>query len=387
MPVRIFLIAAFLGLWLFQGCNSPSMEKANLHGTFTNLTNTKLYLYQILPFTRPLIDSVSTDGSGNFSFTFKVKQAGCYSLRQNAENEITLVIAPGEDITIKGEGNSLKTYTVEGSPDSKLFAEYNRFTAANLSRVDSLSRIFAESRSNPDFATVKSSLDSAYLKVFSDQKEKVLLFVGRHPGSLASLLVASNGFGPNPVLSEQTHPALFIRLDSALFQKYPENSLVNAFHMRMLALKADLADRKAHDKFLNPGMPVPEITLPNARGKATKLSSQKGKLTLVYFWSSWDARCRQTNMNLTGIYNQYHDRGFEIYAVSIDSETGLWEKAFMLDKAYWVQVIDTAGLKSEYTKAFAVCSIPKMILVGKDGNIITATLVPDDLNNLIKKNL
>jgi thiol-disulfide isomerase/thioredoxin len=388
MHFRRLLVIILLGLSLPEGCKYISGDVVTIKGNFTNLPGTQLYLYQILPDSKPLIDSVRTNASGIFHISLQVKKAGYYSLKHNADNEITLVISPGETITVTANGNSLRnSYTVEGSKDSKLFFEYNKFTSANLNKVDSLSRIFAESRAIPDFITVKQKLDSAYLAIFNNQKEQVISFVSGHLNSLSSLLVISNNFGPNPLLSEQTHPDLFLKLDSALYQSYPENSTVNNFHLRMLSFKAEMADAKAHDKILQPGMPAPEIILPNAIGKEMKLSSLKGKLTLVYFWSSWNALCRQTNMNLTSIYSRYHDRGFEIYAVSIDSDPDLWKKAYMLDKAYWVQVNDPKGLESEYCKTFAVRAIPKMILIGKDGNIIFRQPEFSQLEGLIKNNL
>jgi len=388
MKVNSLIFVILLSLLLFQGCRNFSADEVSIQGTLADLPRTKLYIYQILPSSKPLIDSVNTDASGNFKISFPVKKAGYYTLQQNAANEITLVVSPGEEIKITGKGNSLQdNYTVDGSKESKLYYEYNKFTMFNLNRVDSLSRIFAESRSNPDFIEVKRQLDSAYLEIFDDQKNKVVSFVNNHPGSLASLLAISNNFGPNPLISEHTHPELFLKLDSTLFHAYPENSLVNTFHLRILEFKAEMADAREHNKILKPGMPAPEISLRNSAGKVILLSSLQGKLTLVYFWSSWNALSRQTNMNMASIYTRYHERGFEIYAISIDSDADLWKKSFMLDKAYWIQVNDPDGLESEYSKTYAVKAIPYMILIGKDGKIIARNPVFGELGELIKKNL
>lgn len=388
MPFKSFYIFIFLCLPVLQSCKFISGDKVTISGTFTNLPGTQLYIYQILPDSKLLIDSVQTDASGHFSIAFPVKNAGYYSVKRNTDNEITLVVSPGETITLRGAGNAMrKTYTVEGSKDSKVYAEYNTFTNANLAKVDSLSRVFAESRTKPDYTQIKQQLDSAYLGIFDHQKEQVITFVKSHLHSLASLLILSENFGPNPLLSEKTHPGLFLELDSTLFHLYPDNSLVNTFHVRMLALKAEMAESKAQDKLVMPGMQAPEIKLPNSAGKEIKLSSLQGKLTLVYFWSSWNALCRQTNMNLTPVYSRFHDSGFEIYAVSLDSDTDLWKRAYMLDKAYWNQVIDTRGLESEYCKTYAVREIPRMILIGKDGRIIARDPEFNELEELIRKNI
>ena len=388
MRIRFYLVILLIGLGLFEGCKYISGEKVTIRGTFRNAPETQLYIYQILPASKPLIDSLQTDASGNFSITFPVQKAGYYTLLKDKDNEITLVVSPGEEITITGDANELRnTYKVKGSKDSELYAAYNDFTSSNLKQVDSLSAVFAESRTNPEYIKIKNSLDSSYMLIFNNQKMKVIEFVNNHLSSLASLLVISENFGPNPLLSEETQPELFLKLDSTLMLSYPENSLVNTFHLRMLDLKAEMADRKQHDKTLKPGMPAPEISLRNAAGKEIKLSSIKGKLTLVYFWSSWNALCRQDNMNLTSIYTQYHDRGFEIYAVSIDSDTELWKKAYMLDKAYWIQINDPKGLESDYCKTYAVKAIPMMLLVGRNGNIIVRDPMFGELKTLIKENL
>lgn len=388
MKAKSLIFVILLSILLFQGCKSFSTDKASIKGTFSNLPDTKLYLYQLLPASKPVIDSINTDASGNFEISIPVNKPGYYTLLYNAENEITLIVSPGEKIVITGNGNSMRdSYAIEGSKDSKLYCEYNKFTIVNLQRVDSLSRIFAESQSKPDFILIKKQLDSAYLGIFNDQKNKVSVFVDKHLKSLASLLAISENFGPNPLLTEQTHPELFLKLDSTLFATYPENSFVNTFHLRMLDFKAERADASKHDKILATGNMAPEIVLPNSEGKQIKLSSFKGKLTLVYFWSSWNALCRQTNINLTKIYNQYHSLGFEIYAVSIDSDAGLWKKSYLLDRAYWTQVNDLKGLESEYCKTYAVKALPNMMLIGKDGKIIARNPAFGELEGLIKKNL
>jgi thiol-disulfide isomerase/thioredoxin len=379
------ILLVLLGM---QGCKFISEDNVTISGTFTNLPVAKLFVYQVLPSGKPLIDSVSTDAEGKFTISLAVEKAGYYTLKSSSTDEITLVIAPGENLILSGDGKALRnTYTVTGSKDSELLAGFNQFTMANLKKVDSLSGVFTESRMKPDFQLIKNSLDSAYLQIFNDQKEKVVDFINRNPGSLASLLVISENFGPNPLLSEKTHPELYLKLDSALMLAHPENSLVNSLHLRMLDFRAVMEDMKIRDSLLQPGMPAPEIVLPNTSGNETKLSSLKGKLVLVYFWSSWNALSRQTNMNLATLYTKFRSRGFEIYAVSVDSDTDLWQKACLIDRAYWINVIDTKGLASEFSKTYGIRELPDMILIAGDGTIIVRQPQFNQLESLIKKNL
>lgn len=388
MHLKSFVLFVLTGLLLLHACTSDTDKKVTVQGSFTNLSDTQLFIYQVLPESKPLIDSVKTDGTGNFSFEIATDQSGIFTLKQDQRNEIVLVVTQGEKINLQGNGDSFQeSYKISGSKNSELYKQYNAFTVKNLKKVDSLSAVFAESRSNSNFRFIKSALDSAYLSIFNTQKKEVISFVNQNPNSLSSLLAISTDFGPNQLLTENSHPELFLKLDSALSEKYPENGLVKAFHARMLALKTELKNQNVKENKLKSGLPAPDISLPNSAGKKISLSSLKGKLTLVYFWSSWNALSRQTNMKLAGIYSKYHSLGFEIYAVSIDSDTEIWAKAFMLDKAYWIQVNDRNGLESEYCRVFNVNAIPKMILIGKNGTIINSRLDFNEVETLIKNNL
>jgi peroxiredoxin len=388
MRTKLFLFIILTGLWILNSCKTSSEGKVNLSGTFSNIPSTKLYIYQLLPDSKPLIDSVKTDAEGNFTIAFVVKQAGFYTLSLNAANEITLVVAPGENIILKGDGTKMrKTYTVEGSVDSKLYAEYVKFTNSNLEKVDSMSRIFAESRERSDFIAQKHRLDSAYLLVFNDQKEKVTSFVTDHLNSLASLLAISENFGPNKLLNEKSHPDLFLKLDSTLMLTYPENSLLNKFHQRLLTLRAEIADTKMHDSLMQPGMYAPDIALNDVKGKQIKFSSLKNRVRLVYFWSSTNAESRQMNMKLSSLFSKFYTRGFMIYGVSVDTDPLLWQNAYLLDRTMWIEVNDPKGLASEYSKTYGVRTIPYMVLVGKDGKIIARNPEFEELEELVQKNI
>ncbi len=388
MQFKTYCIIFLLGLWALQGCDNSHEGTTTVKGNFTNAVKTKFFIYQILPESKSLVDSLNTDENGDFRLSLKLSETGFYSLQSDNSNEITLILTPGEELTIRADALSLRqTYYVEGSKESELYTVYNTFTLANLDKVDSLSQVFADIRSNPDFQQLKKRLDSAYMAIFDDQKQKVISFVENNPESLASLLAISNNFGPNPLLSEQSHPDLFLKLDSTLMIAYPDNSLVKSFHTQMLEVKAQSDDFRTKSELLKPGMPAPSIILPDANGKEIRLSAMRGKLTLVYFWGSWNALSRQTNMRLTNLFTKYHAGGFEIFAVSIDSDPDLWKKAYLLDKAYWIHVNDKKGLESEYCKIYAVRTIPALVLIGKNGNIISRNPEFGELEELIKSNL
>ena len=111
-----------------------------------------------------------------------------------------------------------------------------------------------------------------------------------------------------------------------------------------------------------------DINLPGIDGKNIKLSEKLGKVTMLYFWQ---ATTEQKMFNLDAlvpIYEQFANKGFEVYAVSLDSDKAAWASAVRNQKLPWVNVCDTRGAQSPYVGAYGIGSLP-MVWFIVDGNI------------------
>lgn len=131
------------------------------------------------------------------------------------------------------------------------------------------------------------------------------------------------------------------------------------------------------------GKPLPEISLPNPVGTEVSVSSLKGKVVLVDFWASWCRPCRINNPKLVDVYEKFKEKGFEIYAVSIDENKGAWISAVAEDKMFWTNVVDTRGWRSTVLSAFNVEAIPSNLLIDKKGMIRGYDIAPEDLDKMI----
>ena len=113
-----------------------------------------------------------------------------------------------------------------------------------------------------------------------------------------------------------------------------------------------------------------DIALPSMEGKTTKLSESLGKVTMVYFWSS-TAEQKMFNLDsLLPLYEEFHGKGFEIYAVSLDSDKATWASAVRNQQLPWVNVCDTRGAMSPYVSSYGIGSLP-MVWFIVDGAIDT----------------
>jgi peroxiredoxin len=132
------------------------------------------------------------------------------------------------------------------------------------------------------------------------------------------------------------------------------------------------------------GMQAFEISLPSLNGDTINLSSLKGKVVLLDFWASWCKPCRSANKKLSNLYPKFKDKGFEIFAVSMDKEKTDWKNAVKQDKASWIQVLNGSGFESKLAEQWELFAIPTSFLIDKDGKLVAMDLEEKELEKAIK---
>ncbi len=135
---------------------------------------------------------------------------------------------------------------------------------------------------------------------------------------------------------------------------------------------------------VKPGQQAPELALPDMEGNTQSLSALKGKVVLIDFWASWCGPCRKNNPHLIKLYHKYHDKGLEIFGVSIDNDLLAWKQAVTQDKIGWIQVNDNKGWDSNSSLIYGVDAIPASFLLDKNGVIHKSGLVGWNLEMEIK---
>ena len=172
------------------------------------------------------------------------------------------------------------------------------------------------------------------------------------------------------------HQALHDEVIKALYEKYPKQPLV-AERYKVQSSPATAT---------TVGAMAPDLAFENPDGVIMKLSDLRGKVVLLDFWASWCRPCRMENPNVVKTYHKYHDKGFEIYSVSLDRDKAGWIKAIEADGLIWPNHVSDLGYwQSQAAKIYGVSSIPATFLIGKDGRIIAKNLRGAALENALKE--
>jgi len=218
-----------------------------------------------------------------------------------------------------------------------------------------------------------STIVQNYQKLFDEQYEKrsttAINYLLANKYDLAVLFFVD-------MFSRDKYQALHTEVIKALYEKYPKQPIVAERY------KVENSPTTA----TTVGAMAPDLAVENPDGKVLKLSDLRGKVVLLDFWAAWCRPCRQENPNVVKVYNKYHEKGFEIYSVSLDRDKASWVKAIEADGLIWPNhVCDFGYWQSKAAKTYGVSAIPSTFLIGKDGRIIAKNLRGAALENALKE--
>lgn len=362
------------------GCKNNTVK---ISGTVVNpLKGAYLYLDELKSDQLKPVDSVLITDEGTFSFKREVIQPSFYLLKSTNNNFLTLLLEPGDKITIKAYNDSLNyPISLTGSKGSESMAEYNKTLQVTIKKLTGLNTIFNQNSENPDLPKVIESLDSLAQVYLGEINIYTKKYIDENLKSLVSLVALYQQVAPSVyVLNPSKDLKYFEKVDSSMFSLYPEYEPVKSLHEQVKELSARMNGETTGAPASAAGVIAPEITLPTPAGDTVRLSSTRGSVVLLDFWASWCAPCRKENPNLVNVYNIYHKKGFQIYQVSLDKTKEAWAKGIQDDHLEkWIHVSDVQYWNSIVVPLYKVESIPCNFLLDREGRIIASNLRGEQL--------
>lgn len=148
--------------------------------------------------------------------------------------------------------------------------------------------------------------------------------------------------------------------------------------------------RNASFENLKAGKPSPAFDFENFAGGKTSLESLKGKLVYIDVWATWCVPCLQEIPALQALEKEYHGKNIAFVSISIDQNKQKWVDYQTANKPTGIQLYGDLSVEDNFADAYGIQSIPRFILIDKEGNIISASAPrPSDprIKELINKNL
>ncbi|MDR2027787.1 MAG: TlpA family protein disulfide reductase [Prevotellaceae bacterium] len=155
---------------------------------------------------------------------------------------------------------------------------------------------------------------------------------------------------------------------------------------RMRELELALNDAKD-------GSPAMDFKFADKDGKQVALSDFKGKLVYIDIWATWCGPCKQELPHLKKLEEEYrNNKNIVFLSVSTDASKDhqKWKDYLAKEDLKGVQLFAGDDARDGIIKPYKVSGIPRFVLVGKDGTILSSDAPrpsSPEIRPLLKANL
>lgn len=369
------LIAFGICMLLFTACDNAS--DFTVKGVVSGADGQTMYLENVGISNVETLDSVKLTAAGKFKFTRK--RPVCpdfYRLRLNNQL-INFAVDSIETITIAADAGTFATsYSVEGSDNSKAIK------AITLAQLDANQAIGRLRREYEEKHITDTTYRAEMLETAEAYKDVARKYIYAAPMSTAAYF------------------ALFQQIDGLLFFDLYDKDDLKAYgavatsyehfypdsprskhlsNLTLQSMKVLRAQRPMNlDNVKTNEVSYIEVELPNLRGEVVKLSSvAEGKPVVINFTAYQAEWSPALNMALGELYTKYHDKGLEIYQISLDSDLHFWKNA--ASNLPWTAVRDPQSVYSQIAGLYNVKQLPAIFILDRKGSLVKRV---EDVKNL-----
>jgi peroxiredoxin len=345
------LIYVLLGVVLMTACETK--QKAVVKGTLKNFGNGEIYF--VKSGDEKNIDTVKVNNDA-FEYSTELTEPTVYMVNFGPEQQPGFLILENGNTSLSYEMGNMTSLEVKGGKEQDV---YNRFLSECRPIFQQMDSIGNVAMAHEEDAELLAKLQQYFYTLDEQLKGKQLSFIQNNKQHYATAFIAVNYLNEKMDKNVTDVDNLYNLFDEKIKSSYYGTKL------------REMANQM---KGTSPGQPAPDFTLNDPSGKPVSLSSFKGKITLLDFWASWCGPCRGENPNVVAAYQKYHNKGFDILAVSLDEEKEAWLKAIEKDRLTWTHVSDLKGWASSAAALYGIQSIPANYLLDKEGKIIAKDL-------------
>lgn len=366
---RLFtLFAVVLAAGVVVSCKNNKTFTVN--GTVTQAEDSLLYIEAFQTDGMQQLDSVKLSKDGDFSFSVDapVGAPELYRLRVSGQF-LTFSVDSTETITIKADYPTMSTnYTVEGSENCAKIKELAVKQMNLQSQIDKI---------------LKSSLNEmmasdSVMHVVEAYKQDILRnYIYKEPMKTYAYYALFQNISVGNSLLRVFDPSnvddvkAFGAVATSWQQNYPGSDKGKA--LQDMALRGIVNKKQAEaaeqglvvdaDKVTE--TEILDLNLLDNKGVRRSLTSLKGKVVLLDFHMFGADGSQERILHLRELYNKYHDRGLEIYQVSLDENEHFWKT--QTDALPWISVM---GDGSVNVYLYGVETLPVDYIINRSNQLV-----------------
>lgn len=240
----------------------------------------------------------------------------------------------------------------------------------------------------PDFTTRLAAISDAVDAKIAGSPEGILPDLTTELKALDALVISQSAQSPE-------HAAQALRRKASIQLYYIEDTAAGEQTLKDLAARfpgtqdavkaVQMLASLQIQAGLVPGAWFPNFNASDLKGASLSINQFKGKVLLVDFWATWCPPCRAELPGVLEAYDMFHDLGFEIVGISLDSKMETLVKYLEKEGMTWAQTCDLQGWESALVMKYGIMSIPATYLLDTEGRIVASNLRGDALKNELAK--
>ena len=361
-------LVVLLVCWLFLSmvsCTNP-VNSFRVSGTLTGAADSTLVLEAMTVDGVVECGRIRLDSEGHFSFDVaredSITSPEFYRLRIGPQI-INFAVDSTEAISVNATMEKMgSAYDIEGNEASRIIKTLSQLNVQLQQQLRNLANC-------SDLSTLEK-MERAQLMV-EDFKQIIKKdYILSYPSSAAAYYALFQVIDNRLLFDPETNRndvQYFAAVATQWEERYPGS--LRTINLKNIALRGLSNTRQQRpveiqlddSKIRESG--IIDMGFPDINGQERRLSQLADHVVLLEFTAYSLPTSKERILALRELYNKYHDRGLEIYQVSVDADEHYWKT--MSEQLPWVCVYCEEGIEADVLKLYMVQSLPAYYLIGR----------------------
>lgn len=366
--MKRILFLLLLSTFVFHSCKDKSVFV--VEGNVKSAVDSTLYLEHRGLAGVETLDSVTIRANGKFKFKSNAPDnPEFYQLRIGNQ---AAVFAVDSTETLQVELDANDVYNSFNVKDSYINSQIREVDKLTLETTQLIKTYRSQHNSkNIDEMTFLANVDSA----LNNYKKTITKTIISNPASAVAYYAVFqkiDGYLIFDPYDRKDYP-MFGAVATSWSRAYPETQRTK--HLYDFTINA-LQVRRNNERQIETldAIPIqtegslPDIVLNNVMGESVPLSSLEGDVVLLDFVIYNADFSPNHNILLNETYKKYHNRGFQIYQISLDSDEHFWKVS--AGNLPWTTVREPLSVRSSLLSTYNVRELPTGFIINRNGDVV-----------------